>query len=513
MSPLPFNNDGMTEARIAGDMLLSEHLSYPEDSFYVDSYSIITPVYNVLVAFSSSSLSLSTYSVSQMVIAAFSVLTVLGGYFIAFRLTNNLIGSLSTAFVLALLGTFVYLSGSAWKGALGVALLILLTVAYMNRSDRRFLVLELVVLAILPLTYHLATVLAYLFLAYLTCWSLLVAILKGRITLSHVIDALIIGIASVLAYLYYLQTSFQRLSDYGEFPSVIMMILSFSALFLLAAAALSRKVRKRGLSLAPAVGAVVVFSVFVDYFDPMFPYTKGFASNVLLIGLLYGIVVTIGWFGLERLISSNSGHRAIPLGLLLPILTLFLFALTSGFDLDGHKIFYRTFDYADVSLALGAGAAVGCLAKLRYRQALACVLTITLICSFPFGYATGTLLGDRHDSQEYEVDALGWVYDYSGPSSYVRGDERLSYNARALHDFFKDPYLPSRLMSGELSGPRVFNLLLEEWMVVGVNDYPRGHPVLDSAFVDSVLEISNVLYVGGPESNNIIIFQTSSVLE
>ena len=510
-SPLPFNNDGMTEARIADDMLSSGHLSYPEDSFYVDSYSVITPIYNILVAFSSSTLSVSTYSVSQMLIAAFSVLTVIGGYVIALKISRSLIGALSAAFVLALLGTFVYLTGSAWKGALGVALLVLLTLAYMNRSDKRFLILELAVLAVLPVTYHLATVLAYLFLAYLTCWSLLVAVLKKRILLSHMIDLAIIGVASVLAYGYYLGTSFQRLSDYGGSTNTVYMIISFCALFAVAALSLTGKERWPGLSFAPAVGAVVVFVAFMNYYNPMFPYTQGFGSSVLLICIVFGIIVMIGWFGFERLTLSNSIHRAIPLGLLLPVLTLFMFALTSGFNLDGHKIFYRTFDYADIALALGVSIAVGYFAKTRYKKAVVCVLVITLLCSFPFGYATETLLGDRHDSQEYEVDALGWIYDSYGHSTHVRADERLTYNGRALYDFGRDPYLPNRLFTHDPSGSGVVNVLLEEWTVTGVNDYPRGHPVLDVDYVNSVISASNVRYVGGPAANNIIIFQTSAV--
>jgi hypothetical protein len=511
ISPLPFNNDGMTEARIADDILSSEHLKYPEGSFYSDSYSVVTPVYNVLLAFAASSMSTDTFSASQLVIAAFSVLTVVGVYLVAIRITNNLTGSISAAFVLALLGTFVYLTGSAWKGALGIALLLLLTVAYINRSDRRFLVLELVILLILPLTYHLVTILAYLFVAYLTCWSILVAVMRGRVTVSHVFDAIIIGASSLIAYVYYLNASFQRLSDYGEIVNIAFMVLAFLALFLVAALALNGKGNGRRLSFAPSVGAIVVFVVFVDYFNPVFPYTQGFASYVLLVGLLYGLVVIVGWYGLERLTLSNSRYRAIPLGLLLPVLTIFLFALTSGLDLDGHKIFYRTFDYADISLALGAGVAIAYIKRTRIRTTAVVLLTAVLICSFPFGYATGTLLGDRHDSQEYEVDAITWVYDSSGPSVKVRSDERLSYNARALYDYGKDPYLPSRLASGDLSTSSVMNLFLEEWTVIGVNDYPRGHPILDTDYVESVLEISNVLYVGGPETNNIIVFQTSLI--
>ena len=271
--------------------------------------------------------------------------------------------------------------------------------------------------------------------------------------------------ASVLAYIYYLGTSFQRLSDYGAVTNVIFMILSFSALFFIAALSLNGKERWPRVSFAPAVGAVVVFVAFMDYFNPMFPYSQGFTSSVLLIGLIYGIVV-IGWFGLERVTFSDSRYRAVPLGLLLPVLTLFLFALTSGFDLEGHKIFYRTFDYADIALALGVGIAVGyfredsiqaggCL-RSHYRPPLLLPIWLTRL---------RTLLGDRHDSQEYEVDALGWVYDFAGSSTHVRTDERLAYNARALYDFEKDPYLPSRLVSGDLSDLGIMNMLLEEWTV------------------------------------------------
>jgi hypothetical protein len=50
----------------------------------------------------------------------------------------------------------------------------------------------------------------------------------------------------------------------------------------------------------------------------------------------------------------------------------------------------------------------------------------------------------------------------------------------------------------------------EEWSTVGVNDYPRGHPVIDASYVAFVLEGSNILYVGGPGENNLIVYQTGS---
>lgn len=510
-SSLPYNNDGMNEARIAGDILSSGHLTYPDNGHYVDSYSTLTPVYYVVLAFLSSSTGFDTFMVSQSMVAVLSVLIVVGGYAIALKVSRSLFGALSTATVLALLGTFVYLTGSSWKASLGVALLVLLVYAYMNRSDRRFLVLELVIVGCLPFTYHLATVLACLLLAYLTVWSMLIAIINKRVTSIHFTDLAVILVAASVAYVYYLETSFQRLSDYGSTTDILLMLAAFLVLAGVGSVVLIRREDLK-FSFAPVAGTVVALLVLVDYYNPVFPYAQGYSSYVIAMGFMYGSIVAIGWYGLELLARSNWRCRAIPLGLLLPVMTLLLFALTIGANLESHKVFYRIFDYADVPLALGVGVVAASLSKARIRMAFAAVLVFILVCSFPFAYATSTLLGDRHDSQWYEVDAISWVYCSADSPKLLRSDERLSYNARALYDFEKDPYLPSRLVSGDLSSPGVMNLLLEEWMTTGVNDYPRGHPVLDESYVSYVLEVSNVMYIGGPASNNIVVFETTTVV-
>lgn len=500
----------MTEARIANDIVLSGHLSFPDGSFYIGTHSTVTMAYNVLIAYASTCVGIDTYILSQAVVAVFSVLTVVGVYVIALRLSNNLTGALAAAFILALLGTFVFLTGSAWKGSLGVSLLVLLTYAYMHRSDWRFFALEIVVLCVLPVTYHLVTVLAYSMLAYLTSWSLLVAIRNKRVTSLHLRDLAVIIFVTVGAYAYYLMTSFKRLSDYGTADNIALTAIIFIIFAIVAAFVFFRK-DSLSISFAPYAGAIIAGIVIIDYLNPLFPYTQGYAPTVPVIGVMFAVVVAVGWFGFELLSRSNSKYRQIPLGLLLPVLTLLLLALLTGFNLEGHKTFYRTFDYADISLALAASVTVAHFTARRRGQIMIILLVIVLLCSFPFAYATSTLLGDRHDTQLYEVDALAWIHDTGTESTGLRSDERLSYDARALFDYGKDPYLPRNLQSDILSLPYVMNVLLEEWMITGVNDYPRGHPILDEVYVNSVLESSNVWYVGGPDTNNIIVFQTSAV--
>ena len=512
ISAYPFNNDGVTEARIAADIVAAGHLSYPADSFYLDTYSVITPVYNVLVAFSSSFFEISTFSISQALVAVFSILTVMAGYVVALRISNSYVGALSAAMALSLLGTFVYLSGSSWKGSLGVAMLMLLTFAYMNRSDKRYLALELTILMLLPLTYHLAAVFACLMLAYLTLWSMINALFERRLGRTHIVDMSIIAIASLAAFAYYQVTSFQRLSELDFLDDILLLLFVFLLLLFMAALVLRRKERYGSRwTFAPAVGSTIAFLVYLDYSNPVFPYIQGFGPNILFLGLMYSIFVALAWFGLEKFTRSSSRYRAIPLGLLLPVLTLILFATISGFSLLSHKIFYRTFDYATLSLAMGLSVSIAAVIKERIKLVTVIVLISILLATLPFAYMTGPLVGIRHDTQQYEVDAIAWVSaNFDMPLS-LSSDERLTYDAQALYDFGKNPYLPSILESGNLSRLIYLNLLLEEWLTIGVNDYPRGRPVPDKGYVSYVLAFSDVFYIGGPASNKIVVFELSEV--
>ena len=510
ISSYPFNNDGITESRIAEDILASEHLSYPESSYYIDTHSIIFPVYNILLAFCSALCDVSPYSISHYLVAVFSAVTILAGYAIALRISSSVTGAVSAAMVLSLFGTFVYLSGSAWKESLGVAMLLLLTYAFMNRNDKRYLILELMILAMLPLVHHLLTVIAYLMLVYLTCWSVLHASVKRSFGKPNLIDIAILVIVSTSAYVYYAGNSFQRLAEYGSLDSLILLLLAFIALFLLMAFTLSRMKRSR-LTLAPVVASVLAFFVAMDYSGSIFPYASGYSSNVIFLGLMFCVIVGMAWYGFEKIVRSDNRYKAIPLGLLLPVLTLLSFAALSGFSLESHKVFYRTYDFADIALALGVSIAIVSLSNKKTRVVMITALMCLLVCTFPFAYLTGQLVGVRHDTQQYEVDGLAWIDIHVGSSLSIRTDERLSYCARALYDYNKDPYLPSMLAAEEMSNPRFINLLIEEWMEVGVNDYPRGYIVLSDEYVHRVLSQSNVIYCGGPESNSLVVFRTSSI--
>jgi hypothetical protein len=512
ISQYPFNNDGITECRIANDLLASRKFDLPDDAFYQGTHSIITPAYNVLLAFVSSLTGQPTWDLAQVIIAVFSVITIVGIYLVTYQMTDSRKGALTASMVLGLLGTFVFLTGSTWKGALGVSMLVLLLYAYINRGDRRMFVLEVLVLVTLPFVHHLVTVVAYFSVAYLTIWSIVFAISRNSgIKRRHIIDLAVIGFPSIFAYLYYYVYSLDRLDFISSEAGFLAMGLSFVALVIVTVFLLGRRTHSK-YSFAPVPASAILALFIFDYYNPLFPYSPSSPEFILLLGAAASVIVAIAWYGFEIIIESSQTYRAVPVVMLISVITIWVFALLSGFGLDSHQILYRTFDYADISLALGVAIAVAHLAKRPRAERLVIIATMcALLVSFPFGYATGFLTGVRHDTQGYEMDALSWADASIGSDRILQSDERLAYDARALYDFQKKPDLPYSLVNEEPPGTSMFNLFEEEWTTAGVNNYPWGHPVIDADYVEWLMESSDVLYVGGPSENNAIIFSTSSL--
>lgn len=508
ISPFPFNNDGITESRIAADILESRHLDYPEDAYYYGSHSTVTPAYNLLVAFSSSLLGSSTFWVAQYVVGMIALTTIVGAYLIALKITSSPPAAFVSSFVLALFGTFVFLTGSSWKESLGVAVLVLLVYSYMRRDQPRMMALMAITLAVLPLVHHFVAVLVYLSLWFLTIWSIAFAANRKVIRSRHVKDLGIIAVATLASYSYYSANSFDRLSLFSEPSEMLFGVVVFFLMTVTAYWYLHKKSRM-SVSFAPIPASAVLILFSLDYFDPMLGYEQGSPVIVFVLVVSMAILVGLGWLGMEMLVESGNRYRAVPFAVLLPLAIVIAYALVIKSGYWSHWMIYRTYDFSDISLALGAGVvAKSLLSKPWRKQWLLVLLLCALVFSFPFSYWTGALTGVRHDTQYYEYDAISWTHvSYEGEYS-IRSDERLSYNAQALYDVGKDPYLPTIIYEYKNPEPGKMNLFLEEWCIIGVDAYPEGHPVLDLAFVERLISESDVFYVGGPVENNIVGFVT-----
>jgi hypothetical protein len=501
----------MTECRIASDIVASRHLDFPDGTSYSGSHSLVTPAFDVLIAFLATFFGVSTFAVGQLLVAGLSILTVAGGYLVALRICGRVDSALVAALFLSLFGTFVFLTGSVWKESLGVAFLMLFVFAFINRSQKRMLGVEVAILATLPLVHHLISMIALSALVFLTFWSVSLAVLRKDIKRRHVVDS-IVAIASIAyTYSYYSARSLDRLSYVNSVTDALELVAVFLLLCVLVFLVLSRTKHVKW-TFAPIPGALFMLLFIWDYYDPFFPYAPGIPHYVLLLGVSAAFLISVAWYGFEKIMESRSRYRAVPLCLLMPTLAVIAFSMLSGVDLASHKTLYRTMDFADISLAFGVAVAFSALApRIQLRKALAIVLVAALVLSFPFSYATNVLTGIRHDTQEYEVDAMGWIHSYGNESYVIESDERLSYVARALYDYEKIAVLPELIEKQILPGPPAYNLLEEEWMTQGVNDYPQGHPVLNSTYVSQLLGASDVLYVGGPSGDHAIVFCASDI--
>ncbi|MCJ7464273.1 MAG: hypothetical protein MUO81_05975, partial [Thermoplasmata archaeon] len=220
----------------------------------------------------------------------------------------------------------------------------------------------------------------------------------------------------------------------------------------------------------------------------------------------------IAWYGSEIILERRPRYNAVHLGLLLAPLAVFGYGFFGGFSSSSHQIIYRSFDFADLFIFIGGGAAVYWLFSNRRKAypIVAGLVIVSLAVSFPFAYDTQTLLGVRHDTQAYEIDGIKWI---AGAQSHPHmvSDERLSYIGQAMADIPKDNNLPKRFATNYTLPPFWIGVLEYDWLSSGVNNYPEGLVVVSKSDYMRVMEYSNVLYVGGPFENRLIIYATSYV--
>ncbi|UCE92289.1 MAG: hypothetical protein JSV90_03915 [Methanobacteriota archaeon] len=497
---------------MALDIQETEGLRFSQDAWYYDTHGILTPAYNILLAWTSSMLGVYVYDVAQIATAIIAIFSVVAGYLIAVELTGSKKCSVAVALTLSLFGTLVFLTGSSWKSAIGFALLGFLLYSFLHRSDRRFLAVELVILAALPLVHHLAMAVGYLCLGYLTIITAFLARKSGaEAKRQTILDITILAAFSLTALVYYQSGSLDRLSIVLSQAGLVNLAIAFAFLCAISSFLLSRK-RHLTLTLAPTTGIIVFVLFSLDRSGALFGHGYSGPDPILVLGVAVSLLVAVSWFGLERVQMSRSLHKVVPFALLLPVLTLFMIAAMNGLSLQSHQIFYRSFDFADLVLALGIGFAFKRVGKYPSAEAvLAAVLICALLITFPFGYASGTLTGVRHDTQAYEVDAVEWLYESFGEDAPLQTDERLGYIALALFNFDKEPHLPDRLDSEDPLLLTWVYMYEEEWSETGVNNYPEEYVIVDSDKINGILLSSDVIYVGGPSDNNVILFSLSSI--
>lgn len=510
MSLYPWNNDSLTDCGIAEEILSSGSLEYSSGSPWEGTHSLVTPGFNVLIAFIAGALGTTAITVAQYIGAAIAI-PMIGGLFLLGRMmSGDLRGGVAAAFMGLLMGTFVFTTGSLWKITPGLCLLILVVFAYVQRDSPRYRYLTIAILLLLPLVHHLVTAVALILFAYLLVWSWHFS-LTNRASLKRAIsDAVTIVPASAVALLYYYTVDLDRMVQYSSPMRLGLIISGFAFMSLLLIAVLSLRSHVK-FTFAPVVGAGLATVLLADFYGLLFPYEPSASSLYLLLILAFALFSVVAWYGSEIMLESSPRFRAVQIALLISPLTILGYGFINGISLDSQQVVYRSFDMLDIFLFLGVG--VGLVEILRRHRKLYTILgTLLIFClavSFPFAYYSEPLLGVRHDTQAYEVDALLFLRDHHGDATVVT-DERLGYIARATTWVHKDPSLPRYLDSGlQLPFYSWFYVIEDSWTTRGVNNFPDGLLVVDRTFYEEMLLASDVFYIGGPVDDRIVVFTSS----
>lgn len=501
-SPYPFNNDGLTEAHLASNIIASGHLTESLTSHIGVAHSEVIPILNVVTAFVASALGVSPFMCAQVIVALLAIVTV-GGLFLLGRMfTGSTLGGMAASFPALFFGTFVFTTGSFWKETLGFSLLVLVIISFVRRNEPRYRLLCFILLMVIPLVHHLVAAVTLLAVAFPLAWSWRTALKDNNVRVMHVLDLTMAGTAAIWTMLFYSMVSFDRFVNISSPTRIAAIAVGFGVLCIVSFLLLSMKSHSK-LTFAPLVGAGLIVVMAMDYFGFLFDYKP--SAQVWYFALIAGFafILSLAWYGTEITIESVPRFRALQLGLLLSPLALVGYGMVGGLSPASHQLVYRTFDFVDIFMFLGC--AVGIWAVWQRRKKAYCVLAFALVASslvsFPFAYDS-ELLGVRHDSQGYEVDAIYWISD-KVPGSLVVTDERLGYMTKALAGNKEEASLASLILDNITLSANCTFIIEDSWTTEGVNVFPLGLAVIPQANLSKCLSLTNVMYVGGPVNDHV----------
>ena len=514
ISQYPFNNDSLVECVLASSILDSRYLDVSTGALWYTTHNGATPAMNVVLAFVSSVLGTTPLQCAQVLVSILSVLTVGCVFLLGRQISGGLRGGIASSFAAILMGTFAFVTGSAWKEMMGIALLVLLLVAYLHRDQMKFRLLMFVLLILMPLVHHLVALVALLLVAYLLCWSWFFAFANGMPKRRHLEDLAVTGTSVVWAVAYYSAISFDRISLVSSPMKLVVFGISFIVISMVAIMVLTVRTHSKR-TYAPFAGIGLIAILTLDYFGFFFPYTPSATYAYFFLIASSGFLLALAWYGTEVIVERRPLFRAVQIALIVSPLSILGYGLASGFSPVSFQIVYRTFDFVDIFIFLGIGTAFVWLYENRRKSyaAIGYLTVVFLLISFPFAYASDSLLGVRHDTQAYEVDSLRWLSEHVN-SPFLESDERIGHIAEGMVGIEKHAALPDALKRNvTVTDLPVISICLVEdsWTTEGVNDFPHGKIVLPASNYTWVLESADVIYIGGPVSDRAVMFTISGV--
>lgn len=506
LSPYPYNIDGLGEAMMSNGMYESGGIAIPPDAGYSQSYIVEMPLLDALVAAISSFVGIEPLFLIQPIIATIGALSCVAASLVVHRVTSSTKMSLLAGMFLALLGSFVFSTTSAWKETLGITLLIIMAGLYLERRDMRFRVLLTAVLVMMTFIHHHSAVMAYLLFTFAVAGEGFLAFREKRWCRDNYMDVATASALWVIALSYYSNIDLPYYLFLRPDTDLYLFIAVAFVMALLMFMSMSGfKTNLKRYRLKALIPALATALILINYFRPIFPGLPGTDPSLMLFVLCYLILLVPMWLGSERLLSK--GQRAAPLlfASLFAPLSMILFGLLRALDPTSQMIIYRTFDFLGLGLAALFGVGLVMMAKnLRKRAPVVVPLFLVILAlTTPIAFQTENLFGVQNQTYGYEVDTY-LLLDSMSSVRMADSDQRISTSIGWVVNFSGDSDLAYRI-EAEKSMPTDRWLIVESsWTASGAQEFPLRQRVLNETAFDDFLGSMNVLVISGPYGSQMI---------
>lgn len=506
ISPYPYNIDGLGEGMMANGIYDSGSLSVPPDAGYSQSYIVQMPLMDGLVAASSFFVGIEPLFLIQPVIAAVGALSCVAAALVVHRITGSRRICVLSGMFLAMLGTYVFCTTSAWKETLGLTLMIIIAGLYLERKDMRFRIMLTAVLFMMTFVHHHSAVITYLMFTFAVVAEGFLAARKKQWRWGNYADIatavslwiLVLGYYSNIDLPYYL---FLRPdTDLYLFIAVaVVMVL----LMVVSMAGLKASLRRYHLKvLIPALAAGLMI---LNYFRPIFPGIAGTDPSLMIFVLCYIMLVVPMWLGSDRTLLP--GQKATPLlyAVLFAPLSMILFGLLRALDPTSHMIVYRTFDFLDLGLAVLFGAGLVLMVKNLRRMApvVTALFLVMLAITTPLAFQTEKLFGVQNQTYGYEVETY-YLMDSISSLRTADSDQRIGTSMEWVVNFSGASDLAYRIEAERPFSNDKWLVVEDSWTTSGAQEFPLRPRVLNETVFDSFLERMNLLIISGPYGSQII---------
>ena len=505
----PYHLDGMVEARYSDRIVQTGGLDPEPGTHYASTHTVHTPAYNALAAMVSLLTGETPYDILQLMLVPVTLLILLGTFVLARRMSDSTrVGTIAMT-ALAFYGPFVLVTQGTLKEVIGLSLLPLLFISFFLRTDPRMRVLSSSLLLVMPFIHHLVAIIAVITVGLVSVAEFLQARKGGTIRPLNVLDLLITVIAADELALYYILVRFDRLEyltpENGLYLFLVIVFLLFLLLFYLGS-------RSASMSWVKATWAVVsCVMIAIAVIGIISPFYTDEQPNYVLLSAPFLATIVISSMGLLGIVIWASGRGAaktLYLGMTLAPLSLILYAFLRAADLLSLNILARGVVFVDFALMIGLATFI--VLELRSRRAretmaICSILLIILSATIPMAMDSERYNGVRNDVNSFEIDGIDWAV---GNFFDIQTDRHYSAVARNLYDIAEDSSLVRRL-EGDLPIEADATMVASErWVEIGTNDLPFGWIEIENQSLETIIQDSNLLYIGGPAEAKILVFQS-----